>query len=99
MAEEKGLFAALLDLSFTELVTPKRRKLLYGILLAIGVVVALFAVFKGMQASPAEGVLALIGAAVGLFLWALFVRVLLETLLALFRIAENTERMAGGPNP
>ena len=99
MPDEKGLFAALLDFSFTELVTTRKIKLLYSILLAIGVVVALFAVFKAMQESPAEGVLALIAAAVGLFLWTLFVRVLLEALLAHFRIAANTERMAGGPNP
>ncbi len=98
MADQKGLFQGLADLSFREYVTVSKVKFLYILAMVLGAIVALFVVFKGLQESPAQGVLAIILAAVGLFLWVLYIRVVLESLMAVFRISDNIERITGGAN-
>lgn len=95
MANEKGLFHGLADFSFREPITPGIIKLLYAIALLAGVVSLVAVVVTGLQQSAAQGLLALLFGVIGLFIWALYVRVILEVVMALFRIAENTERMAG----
>ena len=88
MAEGKGFFESLLDLSFRESITTNYRKFLYGLHLLFGLIAAVVFVVVGFQTSPTQGLINLIGALVGLFLWILYVRIALEFLLAVFRIAE-----------
>ncbi len=95
MPEEKGLFHGLADFSFHEFITPRLIKLLYGIALLAGGVALVAAVVSGLHESPAQGLLALVFGVIGLFVWVLYVRVLLEVVMVLFRIAWNTDRMAG----
>ncbi len=95
MPDEKGLFQGLADFSFRELITPRIIKLLYVILLLAGGVSLVALVVQGMQQSAAQGLLALVFGAVGLFVWALYIRMMLELVLVLLRIAANTDRMAG----
>lgn len=88
MPEGTGFFESLFDFSFRESITMNNRKLLYGLHLFVGLVAAVAVVVIGFQASPAQGLINLIGAVVGFFFWALYVRIGLEVLLAVFRIAE-----------
>ena len=94
MSAEKSLFGTLMNFSFTEFVATRFIKFLYGLAIGLGAITALYFVFDGLRSSPAEGVLALILAVIGLFLWVLYVRVLLEMLIAVFRIAEHLARIA-----
>ncbi len=96
MSNEKGLFQGLADFSFRELVTRRIIKLLYGIALLAGGVSVVVAVVNGLQQSPGQGMLTLVFGLVGLFVWVLYVRVALEIVVALFRIADNIEHLAGG---
>ncbi len=95
MPDEKGLFHGLADFSFQELITPRIIKLLYVILLLAGGVSLVALVIQGMQQSAAQGLLALVFGAVGLFVWVLYIRMMLEVVMVLLRIAANTDRMAG----
>lgn len=96
MPEEKGLVESLLDFSFRETVGKRYAKLLYALHLFAGLVAAIALVVSGFQASPAQGLLALLVAVVGLFFWTLYVRVSIEVLLAVYSMAENLGRVSGG---
>jgi hypothetical protein len=88
MAEGKGFFESLLDFSFRDCITTNNRKFLYGLHLLVGLIGAVAFVVVGFQTSPTQGLINLIAALVGLFFWILYVRITLEFLLAVFRIAE-----------
>jgi hypothetical protein len=89
MPDEKGLIQGLMDFSFTALVTSRMTKLLYGLHLFVGLVVAIAVVVNGFSHSTAQGLLMLIVATVGLAFWVLYLRVLLEILVAILRIEES----------
>jgi Domain of unknown function (DUF4282) len=95
-AEQKGFFERLLDFSFTAFITQKYAKLLYGLHLLLGLIVATWFVFNGFQTSTSEGLLTLLLAVVAYFLWIVYVRVAIECLVAMFRTAENISRASGG---
>ncbi len=91
-----AFFKALFDFSFSEFVTTKIIKVLYGIMLVIaaliwlGFLVAMFSSGNGIL-----GVLAgLIGAPIGFVVQVIFTRVGYEILIVVFGIAENTRDMA-----
>lgn len=88
IAGGKGFFESLLDFSFRDCVTTNNRKLLYGLHLLVGLIGAVAFVVVGFQTSPTQGLINLIAALVGLFFWILYVRIVLEFLLAVFHIAE-----------
>jgi hypothetical protein len=88
MREGNGFFESLLDFSFRECVTVNSKRLLYGLHLLVGLVAAVAFVVLGFQTSPTQGLIDLIAAVVGFFFWVLYVRIWLEFLLAVFRIAE-----------
>jgi len=92
MPGETGLFESLFDLSFRESVGKRYVKLLYALHLFLGLVAAIVLAVNGFQSSPAQGLLALVIAIPALFLWALYVRVALEVLVAVFGITENLRR-------
>ena len=95
MREGKGFFERLMDFSFQYFITQKYAKLLYGIHLLLGLIVGTWFVFNGFQASTSQGLLTLLLAVVGYFLWILYVRVALEFLVTMFRTAENIARASG----
>jgi hypothetical protein len=95
MSEDKGFFERLLDFSFEYFIAKKYAKLLYGIHLLLGLIVGTWYVFNGFQAGTSQGLLALLLAVVGYFLWMLYVRVALEFLVTMFRTAENIARASG----
>jgi hypothetical protein len=92
LSEGKGFFERLLDFSFQYYITQKYAKLLYGIHLLLGLIVGTWFVFNGFQTSTSQGLLALLVALVGYFLWIVYVRVALEFLVTMFRTAENIAR-------
>lgn len=94
--EGKGFFERLLDFSFQHFITQKYAKLLYGIHLLLGLIVGTWYVFNGFQTSTSQGLLSLLLAVVGYFLWILYLRVALEFLVAMFRTAEDIARASGG---
>lgn len=94
--EGKGFFERLLDFSFQFFITQKYAKLLYGIHLLLGLIAGTWYVFNGFQASTSQGLLSLLLAVVGYFMWVVYVRVALEFLVAMFRTADNIARASGG---
>src|SRR5713101_4880837 len=96
MPEEKGFVESLLDFTFRETVGKRYAKLLYALHLFAGLVAAIALVVNGFQSSPAQGLLALLVAVVGLFFWTLYVRIGIEVLLAVYSMAENLGRVSGG---
>jgi Domain of unknown function (DUF4282) len=95
LTEGKGFFERLLDFSFQSFITLRYAKLLYGLHLLLGLIVGTWYVFNGFQASTSQGLLTLLLAVVGYFLWILYVRVALEFLVAMFQTAENIARASG----
>ncbi len=85
----------MLDFSFQYFITKKYAKLLYGIHLLLGLIAGTWYVFNGFQTSTPQGLLTLLLAVVGYFLWIVYVRVAFEFLVTIFRTAENIARASG----
>jgi len=96
VAEGKGFFERLLDFSFQYFIAQRYAKLLYGIHLLLGLIAGTWYVFNGFQTSTSQGLLSLLLAVVGYFLWVVYVRVALEFLVAMLRTADNIARASGG---
>ena len=101
MSENRGFIASVFDLSFTDFVTPRIVKVLF--ILAVlftgffSIVGAITTVSAGFSNSEGSGIVALfltlILAPLGFFLYVLLIRMWLEVVIVLFRIAENTGRL------
>jgi hypothetical protein len=92
MPEEKNFFAGLFDFSFGRSLTRRIVKLLYVVSLLAGGVTVVAYVVLGMQQSPAQGLIALVEGVAALFVGILIVRMLLELVLVIQRIAEGIDR-------
>jgi hypothetical protein len=96
----KGFFAALFDFSFSEFITTKIIKILYGIALVIAGIATLFmiiAAFSGGtfgRANVGLGLLVLVFSPIVFLVYAILLRVWLEFIIVIFRIAENTGEIA-----
>ena len=91
---DKGFFGSLFDLSFTEFVTTRIIKLLF----IVGIVAAGIGALAILGGAIAAGgflriVLGLVLTPVAFVLYVLLVRVWLELIIVMFRIAENTGRL------
>src|SRR5438445_12121739 len=84
----KGLFESLLDFSFREYVTPRSLAFIYGLHILAGLIAAVVLVANGFRDSTSQGLLMLVVSSVGFLLWTLYVRIILKTLQAIFRIAD-----------
>ena len=84
----KSLFEGLLDFSFREYVTPRNLAFIYGLHLLAGLIAAVVLVANGFRDSTSQGLLMLVVSIVAFFFWTLYVRVALEALQAIFRIAD-----------
>jgi hypothetical protein len=92
MPDEKNFFAGLFDFSFNHLLTRRIVKLLYFIAILSGGITVVACVVLGMQQSPAQGLINLVGGVVALFVGILVARLLLELALVILRIAESIDR-------
>jgi Domain of unknown function (DUF4282) len=87
MPRESGVLGNLMDFSFQRMATPRMLKMIYGLHLLLGLIVAIGFVFKGFQTSTSNGLLAMILGVAGLFLWTVYCRVIVELLAVVFRAA------------
>jgi hypothetical protein len=95
MEEPKGFLGALFDFSFTAFITSRLVRFLYGLSIAGAALVSLFLIARGFNVSAGGGVFMLfIGAPLYFLLSVMFSRVLLEIVIVIFRISENTAEMA-----
>src|SRR5262244_4057861 len=94
MAQGNNMWEGLIDFSFRRYATPRMLKFLYAIHLLGGLIAGVAWVVLAFQKAPVQGLLTLIGALVGYFLWILYCRVALEVLAAVYRIAD-----AAAPSP
>jgi hypothetical protein len=86
VAREKNLLESLLDFSFERMVTPRMLKMLYSVHLLLGLIAAVWFAFDGFKSSTADGLLALILGAAGMFLWIVYCRIVVEFLGVMFRV-------------
>ena len=92
----KGFFGSLFDLSFTSMVTTKIIKMLYVLtLIALGFFGLIFTIAAFKVDAAAGALTLLILAPLGFVFYAVYARVLLEFVMAVFRIMEtNAELVA-----
>jgi len=102
--EQKGLVGTLFDLSFSSFITTKIIRVLYAIGIVLAGLLALGTLFSGF-AGDGGGAAILLGvilAPVVFFIAVLAVRVYMEVIIVLFKIAENTsaitQHVTRGPN-
>jgi hypothetical protein len=100
MQNTTGFLGSLFDLSFTSLVTTRLIKVLYVLAIILIGLEALIWVLVGFHQSVAVGVVVLFILAPLISLVALtYTRVLLEVVIALFRIMENTGELVRRMTP
>jgi Domain of unknown function (DUF4282) len=91
----RGFFSSLFDFSFTSNVTPKLIKIIYGIVMVVSGLSALVVIAVSFRANAVLGIFVLLVIAPLIFLFYVIVyRVMLEVVMSVFRIAENTTRLA-----
>lgn len=83
----KGFLESLFDFSFREWMTPRSLTFIYGLHLLAGLIAAVVLVANGFRDTTSQGLLMLVICIVGFFFWTLYVRIILETLQAIFQIA------------
>ena len=95
MEERRGFFSELFDFSFAEFLTPKIIKVLYGLGILMAGIVAIGFLASGFKTSTGLGIVTLILSPIVFLLYVIFIRVYLELVIVIFRIADHTETMAG----
>ena len=92
--EPKGFIGMLFDLSFSEFVTTKVIKVLFVIGVVLAGLYALGFILAGFGSSVGLGIVMLVLSPVVFILGALWARIMCELIMVIFRIAENTTKMA-----
>ncbi len=85
---------AVLDFSFSRFVTPRLIRTLYGLTLLAAALSAVTWMFSGFSSSLLYGLFTLITAPLAFLIYVLSARVMMEVVLALFRIAEHIETLS-----
>ncbi len=97
---ESGFFKRLFDFSFKEFITIKIISVLYMISIIGAGLWSLVILFGGVASGKFGGVVGgLVLAPVAFILAVIFSRIWLETVIVLFRIAENTGKMVSSAAP
>ena len=94
MEQGAGFFASLFDFSFTEFITTKLIKFLYGLGMLLAGLMAVGLIIAGFASHWAVGLLALVLSPLIFLLYVIAVRVWLELVIIVFRIAEHTAEIA-----
>jgi hypothetical protein len=95
----KGTFGMLFDLSFTEFVTTRFIKVLFVIGIVFAAIGTFTLIIGGFSAGAGKGILFLLLSPIVFLLYVFFVRIWCETIIVLFRIAENTSRLVKQDEP
>lgn len=93
-ADLSGLIPALKDVSFKQFITISLVKFIYILGLVMLGLGAIVTIFTGFSQGFGSGLLYIIGGAIGLVLGVLWLRVSLEMVVVVFRIANNTSVLA-----
>lgn len=94
MTQTKNFFQSLFDFSFSNFITLKIIGILYAILIGFFALGTLSTIFHGFTMGFFYGIRTLILAPLGFFLSVIFLRIGLETMIVLFKVAENTAAIA-----
>jgi hypothetical protein len=97
--EEKGFFGKLFDLSFSEFITISIIKVLYVIAIILSAIWALVVLISGFTRGVGSAIAGIILAPIVFFISVLLARIWMEVIMVLFKIAENTGKMAGENPP
>lgn len=92
---EKGFLGSLFDLSFTQFITTRVIKVLFILAIIFSALAALFMIVSGFAGGALTGIVLLIVSPILFLVYVILARVWLELIIVIFRIAENTGRMAG----
>lgn len=93
-SENVGFFKALFDFSFKSYVTIKFIRVIYGIVMGLVGLGVLLYFFVGVSVGGAAAAMGILAIPAGL-LYLIFIRMSLELFAVVFRMGENTERIAG----
>ena len=93
MEQPQGFFTTLFDFSFSEFIVPKILKVLYGLGILGAAIVAIGFIVNGFGAGVLGGIVMLILSPVIFVIGVILVRVYLEVVMVLFRIADNTAKI------
>ena len=94
MNQNKGFFAKLFDFSFSSFIAPQVVGVLYVLSLVAATLLALVNVFYTFQYDFVEAVGTLMISVLCLLIYAIFLRVFLESFIAIIRTADNTRILA-----
>ena len=94
-----GFFASLFDFSFSEFITTKLVKFLYGLGMLLGGVAAVGLIITGFVQSVIMGLVFLVLSPLIFLLYVIGARVWLELVIVVFRIAEHTAEIAKQRGP
>lgn len=94
MENNKSFFSTLFDFSFSEFVTIKIVKILFIIGIILALIGAITFIVAGFNLSTVAGIVFLLISPIIFLLYVLFIRVWLEIIIVIFRIADNTKIMA-----
>lgn len=92
--DAKGLFGILFDLSFSQFLTTKILKILYVIFMVIAGIAVIGLIAASFAQGAAQGILVLLLSPIIWLLYVIFARIWIETIIVLFRIADNTRDTA-----
>jgi hypothetical protein len=87
-------FASLFDMSFSEFVTIRLIKILYILGIASAVFIGLSMLITGFSNGIGPGIVSLVVTPLVVGIYILMVRIWLELIVVMFKIAENTSQMA-----
>jgi hypothetical protein len=91
---EKGFLGSLFDLSFAEFITTRVIKVLFVLAIIFAAIEALLMIVWGFGAGVLGGIALLIISPILFLFFVILARVWLELIIVIFRIAENTGRLA-----
>jgi len=98
MEQPENFLRTLFDFSFSEFITIKIIKILYGIGIFFAAIAALAFMISGFSASFGRGLLFLIISPVLFLIYTIFARVGLELFLVLFKISDNVGEICRAKN-
>lgn len=97
--QDKGFLGSLFDIGFRSFVTTKIVSVLFVIAMVLSAIYTLFLIATAFSADSGAGIGVLVFSPLIFFLFVLYSRVLLEFVVVVFRIYENTSIMATGAIP
>ncbi len=92
--QQKSFFEALFDFSFSSMITVRIIQILYALAMLGNTLITFFILLAVFKSSSAAGIIVLVLSPVIFTVMTIFVRVYMETLIVLFKIADNTAAMA-----